>query len=74
MYGMKGIVAHYTTDVWHYTETSGNVQYAMWPMGLGWSAQHLWEHYLFTEDKKTLAEQGYPIMKEASEFYVNWLI
>lgn len=74
MYGMKGIVAHYTTDVWHYTETSGNVQYAMWPMGLGWSAQHLWEHYLFTEDKKALAEQGYPIMKEASEFYANWLI
>ena len=20
VYGMKGIVAHYTTDVWHYTE------------------------------------------------------
>ena len=74
MYGMKGIVAHFATDVWHHTETAGNVQYAMWPMGLGWSAQHLWEHYLFTEDKKALAEQGYPIMKEASEFYADWLV
>ncbi|MBC8053311.1 MAG: glycoside hydrolase family 95 protein [Sphingobacteriaceae bacterium] len=72
MYGMKGIVAHYTTDAWLFTETSGNVKWAMWPMGLGWSAQHLWEHYLFTEDKKLLA-QHYPIMKEAAEFYVSWL-
>lgn len=73
MYGMNGMVAHYTTDVWHFTETSGNVQYAMWPMGIAWSAQHLWEHYLFTEDKAALRSQGYPIMKEASEFCLNWL-
>ena len=43
-------------------------------MGMAWSAQHHWEHYLFTEDKKYLQELGYPVMKEAAEFAVNFLV
>jgi alpha-L-fucosidase 2 len=74
MYGLKGAVAHFTTDAWHFTETYGKTQWAMWPMGMAWSAQHLWEHYLFTEDKKYLAGIAYPAMKEAAEFCVNWLV
>ena len=74
MYGMKGTVAHFTTDAWHFTETYGQTQWAMWPMGLAWSAQHLWEHYLFTEDKKYLKDLAYPVMKEAAEFCANWLV
>ncbi|MBC7913752.1 MAG: glycoside hydrolase family 95 protein [Pyrinomonadaceae bacterium] len=73
MYGLKGTVAHYTTNAWHNTETSGNPLYAMWPMGMAWSAQHFWEHFLFTEDKKALSDLGYPIMKEAAEFCISWL-
>jgi alpha-L-fucosidase 2 len=74
MYGLPGTVAHFTTDAWLSTETSGSTQYAMWPMGLAWSAQHLWEHYLFTEDKKALAESAYPAMKEVAEFCAAWLV
>lgn len=74
MYGLKGTVAHFTTDAWHFTETYGEPQWAMWPMGFAWSAQHLWEHYLFTEEKKYLSELAYPVMKEAAEFCVNWLV
>ncbi|MCW3108814.1 MAG: alpha-L-fucosidase [Segetibacter sp.] len=74
MYGIKGTVAHFSTDPWHFTEPYGEPQWAMWPMGFAWSTQHLWEHYLFTEDKPYLNELAYPVMKEAAEFCVNWLI
>lgn len=73
-YGLQGIVAHYTTDAWHFTEPEGRVNYAMWPMGINWSCQHLWEHYLFTEDKKYLKELAYPTMKEAVQFVMDWLV
>ncbi|NTS41871.1 glycoside hydrolase family 95 protein [Flavisolibacter sp. BT320] len=74
MYGLRGTVAHFTTDAWHFTETYGHPQWAMWPMGMAWSARHLWEHYLFTEDKAYLAQDAYPAMKEAAEFCVAWLV
>jgi alpha-L-fucosidase 2 len=73
MYGLPGVVAHYTTNAWLFTETSGNTQYAMWPMAMAWCSQHLWEHYLFTEDKQYLGELGYPVLKEAAEFCAAWL-
>lgn len=73
VYGMKGITAHYTTDVWHYTEPTGQIVYGMWPMGIAWSCQHFWEHYLFTGDIEFLEHLGYPVMKEAAEFCIDWL-
>lgn len=74
MYGMKGAVAHFTTDAWLFTETYGQTGWAMWPMGLAWSTRHLWEHYLFTGNKAFLAEKGYPAMKEAARFCMDWLV
>jgi alpha-L-fucosidase 2 len=74
VYGCDGIVAHYTTDVWHFTEPTGQVRWGMWPMGIAWSCQHLWEHYLFNEDKQYLRDFAYPIMKEAAEFCCDWLV
>lgn len=73
VYGMKGIVAHYTTDVWHYTEPLGAIRYGMWPMGIAWSCQNIWDHYLFGGDIQYLRDKSYPIMKEAAEFCIDWL-
>jgi alpha-L-fucosidase 2 len=73
VYGMKGIVAHYTTDPWHFTEPTGNIGYGMWPMGIAWSCQNIWDHYLFTGDAEYLRTKSYPIMKEAAEFCIDWL-
>jgi alpha-L-fucosidase 2 len=74
VYGMKGIVAHYTTDVWHYTEPLGEVVYGMWPMGIAWSCRNIWDHYDFGGDVRYLREKAYPIMKEAAEFCTDWLV
>lgn len=73
MYGMKGTVAHFTTDAWHFTEPYGETQWAMWPMGLAWGAQHFWEHYLFTGDSAYLEKLAYPAMKDAALFCSEWL-
>jgi alpha-L-fucosidase 2 len=74
MYGLKGAVAHFTTDAWHFTETYGQPRWAMWPMGMAWSVSHLWEHYLFTKDKEFLRTSAYPTLKDASVFCKNWLV
>ena len=74
VYGMKGIVAHYTTDPWHFTEPTGSIGYGMWPMGIAWSCQNIWDHYQFGGDKEYLRTKSYPIMKEAAEFCIDWLV
>jgi len=74
VYGMKGIVAHYTTDLWHFTEPTGAIGYGMWPLGIAWSCQNIWDHYLFGGDKEYLRTKSYPIMKEAAEFCIDWLV
>ena len=74
VYGMKGIVAHYTTDPWHFTEPTGATGYGMWPMGIAWSCQNIWDHYQFGGDKEYLRTKSYPIMKEAAEFCIDWLV
>ena len=63
-----------TTDPWHFTEPYGEPQWAMWPMGMAWCARHLWEHYQFSGNKAFLDTLGYPVMKEAALFCVNWLV
>jgi len=73
-YGCGGFVAHHATDAWHYTSAIGNPPYAMWPMAPAWSCHHLWEHYRFGGDREYLAERSYPIMKEAAEFFVDYLV
>ena len=73
-YGCKGFVAHHTTDVWHFTDPIGKTYYGLWPMGAAWCCQHLWEHYLFNENKEFLSKTAYPVMKEAAEFFIDYLV
>ena len=53
--------------------TDGDPTWANWNMGGAWLASHIWEHYLFSQDKKFLAEY-YPTLKGAAEFCIGWLI
>ena len=39
----------------------------------GVAVQHLWDHYLFTQDR-TFLQWAYPIMKGAARFYADMLI
>lgn len=74
-YNAKGWTLHHNTDIWATTNpVSGSPSWANWPMGAAWLSQHLWEHFQFTGDVKFLSETAYPIMKSATEFYLDWLV
>jgi len=74
MYGARGFVAHHNTDAWGHTAPVDSVGPGMWPMGAAWLSLHLWEHYAFGGDREFLAHRGYPIMKEAAEFLLDYLV
>ena len=74
VYGCKGFVAHHTTDASYFTSPIGDVQYGMWPTGAAWCCQHLWEHYAFGGDEQFLRKLAFPIMKEAAEFFLDYLV
>ena len=67
MSGADGWVLHHNTDIWRVTGAIDKAPSGLWPTGGAWMSQHLWEHYLYTGDKKFLAEV-YPIMKGAARF------
>ena len=73
-YDCRGFVVHYTTTPWGQLALTGNTQYGLWQGGGGWLAQHYWEHYLFTGDRDFLRDRAWPVMKEAAEFYVDFLV
>ena len=74
VYNCRGFVAHHTTDAWFWTSPIGNVGYGMWPTGAAWCCQHLWEHYVFGVDREFLRKRAFPIMKEAAEFFLDFLV
>jgi alpha-L-fucosidase 2 len=73
-YNARGFVAHHITDIWGFTTPGDRARSGLWPMGAAWLCQHLWEHYRFTQDRKFLAERAYPVMKEAAEFFLDYLV
>ena len=74
MYGCGGFVAHHNTDIWADTAPQDIwIPATYWPMGAAWLSLHLWEHYEFNKDKEFL-RWAYPIMKEAAEFFLDFLI
>jgi alpha-L-fucosidase 2 len=73
MYNSRGFCAHFTTDAWYWTTSVGEPEWGMWPMGAAWGCQHLWQHYLYNQDVDYLS-RVYPILKEASLFFVDYLI
>jgi alpha-L-fucosidase 2 len=73
-YGARGWVLHHNTDLWRGSAPINRSNHGIWPTGGAWLSLHLWEHYLFTGDRKFLAERAYPVMKEASLFFVDSLV
>lgn len=73
MYGTRGWLAHHNTDIWRVTGAVDGAFWGVWNSGGAWLCLHLWERYLYSGDKKYLQEM-YPVLKEASAFYIDFLI
>ena len=78
-YGVDGWAACHNSDIWAMSNPvgdfgKGHPVWANWNMGGTWLSTHLWEHYIFTRDLHFLKTKGYPLMKGAARFCLEWLI
>jgi alpha-L-fucosidase 2 len=76
-YHARGWVLHHNSDIWAQSTPVGQFgigdpKWANWYMGGDWLCHNLWEHYLFTGDRRFL-EDAYPLMKGAAQFTLDWL-
>jgi alpha-L-fucosidase 2 len=72
-YNAGGWVAHVITNPWGFTSPGEHASWGSYCGGSAWLCQHLYDHYLFTHDRKFL-EWAYPILKGAARFYSDVLI
>ncbi len=77
-YHTRGWTAHHNSDIWAMSNPVGNFgkgspQWANWAMGGAWLSTHIWEHYLFTKDKKYLTN-SYDILKNQCRFLLDFLV
>lgn len=74
MYGCRGTVAHHNTDIWGDTAPQdGWIPATYWVMGMAWLCTHIWEHYVYTNDRIFL-EKMYPVMYQTVLFFHDFLI
>ena len=72
MYDCGGWVAHHNTDIWRIAGPVDGPQWGMFPTGGAWLTTHIWQHYLYSGDKKFLAEM-YSVLKGAADFLLDYL-
>ncbi len=74
LYGVGGFVIHHNTDLWGHAVPIDGVHAGLWPMGGAWLSLHYWDHYEFTRDGQFLKQRAYPVMKEAAQFLLEYLV
>jgi alpha-L-fucosidase 2 len=72
-YDARGWVAHVITNPWGFTSPGESASWGSAMCGSGWLCQHLYDHYLFTDDRQFLSG-AYPVLKGAAQFYDDLLI
>lgn len=74
MYGCDGWVAHTINNIWGDTAPGNSVSWAMNVTAGAWLATQLWAHYDFTRDDEWLRTEGYPLMKQTAQFFVDYMV
>ncbi|MBM3294942.1 MAG: glycoside hydrolase family 95 protein [Candidatus Aminicenantes bacterium] len=72
-WGARGWMLGHNTDIWRATAPIHGAYWGAWHAGAGWLCAQLWDHYLFSGDRKFL-EAYYPVMKSAAEFFLDTLV
>ena len=73
-YGARGFVIHHNTDIWGDAHAIDGVPYGIWPMGGAWLTLHAWDHYAFSGDKMFLRDRAWPLLRDASLFFLDYLV
>ncbi len=72
-FNARGWVVNTMNNAFGYTAPGWGLPWGFFPAGAAWLAQHAWEHFEFGRDKEYLKNTAYPIMKEASLFWIDYL-
>ncbi|MEU4744195.1 glycoside hydrolase N-terminal domain-containing protein, partial [Actinosynnema sp. NPDC023658] len=71
MHGSSGWVVNNETNPFGFTGVHDWATAFWFPESGAWLAQHYYEHYLFTGDRRFLRERAYPVMKELARFWLD---
>ncbi len=74
VYGARGWVCHTITNPWGYTSPGWWTTWGLHPTAGIWIGSHLWERYRFTGDREFLRQHAYPTLKEAAEFFLDYMV
>lgn len=72
-YGLRGWAAELVSNAWAYAAPYWAVPLSPCPTGGIWAAMQIWEHYLFSKDKKFLETTVFPVISEAVDFFLDYV-
>lgn len=73
VFNTRGWVVNTMNNTFGFTAPGWSFPWGFFPGGAAWYGRHVWDHYVFTGDKEFLENKGYPIMKEAALFWLDYL-
>jgi alpha-L-fucosidase 2 len=73
MYGAPGWVVHTVTNPWGYT-APGGVGWGIFVTAGVWISLQMWEHWIFNGDVEFLRTRLYPVLREAAEFFLAYMV
>ena len=73
MYGARGWVVHTVTNPWGYT-APGDVGWGIFVSAGIWISLQMWDHWEFNGDKEFLRTRAYPVLREAAEFFLSYMV
>ena len=73
VFGAGGWTTMLSTNAFGHTGLQSWATAFWFPEAAAWLCRHLWEHYEYTLDRDFLADRGYPAMREAAEFWLDFL-
>jgi alpha-L-fucosidase 2 len=74
LYGVQGWVSHVVTNPWDYTAPGWGLGWGIFVTSGIWISLQMWEHFRFTQDIEFLRERVYPVLKEAAEFFLAYMV
>jgi alpha-L-fucosidase 2 len=72
-YNAGGWVTHILGNPWEFTAPGEHPSWGATNTSAAWLCEHLYTHYLYTQDKEYLRDV-YPVMKSAALFFVDMLV
>ncbi len=71
-YHVRGTVVHHVSDIYGMTAVADGFC-GFWPNGAAWLCYHMWEHWLYTKDRKFLRETAYEFIAQSARFFLDYM-